>query len=93
MLYMCIVDYQLMANFVKPAYDNYRDPKHDLTIAKDVLIHYIRKNYENDKMILPSHANAYKLNLFGKNKLRLNIKGNDDLTFMICTKSRKLYVV
>ncbi len=93
MLCICVVDYQFLKTFVKPAYQNYRDPEYDLTTAKNVLIHYIRKHYMNDNITLPSFVDAYKLNLCGKNKLRLNIKGNDDLTFLVCTKSGKLYVV
>jgi hypothetical protein len=93
MSYIGSIDKQVVNNFLKPAYVNYKDPTFDLTKAKDIMIHYVRFFNQDESIHLPPYTSGYKFNLFGKNKLRLNVRGNDDITFYISVKSCKLYVM
>jgi hypothetical protein len=86
------IDNKTFKNYIKPAYTNYKDINYDLYKAKELLIYYIRLYYKNYNTDLPVNPFFYKLNINTVNDMfKINLKYNDNITFFICIKSRKIY--
>lgn len=78
-------------NIIKPAYNNYKRPDYDLQPAKMAIIEVLKTN-ENCHQI-PERIEHYKLNLYQKNKLKLGIKNCDDMSFIICPSTGKIFMI
>jgi hypothetical protein len=90
MIYIGKINKETFNNYIKPAYINYKNINYDLNKAKELIIYYIRLYYKNYNIDLSVNPNLYKLNL-SNNMFKINIKYNDNITFYLCIKSRKLY--
>ena len=79
-------------DIVKPAYKNYRDISYDLIPVKSAILGFLKLNQQHCQQ-LPEHIDNYKLNIHQKNKLRLSIKHSDNVSFIICPKSGKVFMM
>ena len=85
-------DPDTLKNIIRPAYKNYKNANYDLTLSKSMIIAFIMKTHICHKSHTDDPSN-YKLNLCKLYGLKFNSKEDDSVTYHICVKSGKVYVV
>jgi hypothetical protein len=86
------IDLYSLKNVIKPAYKNYKNINHDLTLAKCMILDFIMKTHTTNKLY-STNVSDYKLNLCHVYGLKFNVKEDDSITYYICVKSGKMFVI
>jgi hypothetical protein len=98
MIYIGKINNKDFKEYIKPAYVNYNNIEitkaNETNKVKELLIYYIRLYYKNNNINLPICKNFYKFNILCEANIKfikINIIHNEDITFYLCIKTRKLY--
>lgn len=79
-------------NILQECHRKYRDTEYDISIPKAYMINIIKfvfGRYSNNDVYYD--IDNCKLNLCSIYGLKINIKGNEDVTFLFCIKTGHVY--
>jgi hypothetical protein len=82
------IDKRICKTAIKPAFMNYKDIDYDLSPAKQVILDFLMTTQHD----IPDHISNYKLNKLDNKSFRFQIKNNDNLSFIICVNTGKIYM-
>lgn len=87
------IEEQVIAKYIRPAYDNFDDMSYDVSNAKNIIKDFIVKYCKTERQPNPpDDINMYKMSIYDDYGIVMEIKGYRMITYLIDASSGDVYV-